>query len=62
MIVRSCRSFFEASLIGLAGGIAGVLSGWGIDRIANYLVNKHVVKQAPWIEFFSIPWYLAASA
>jgi hypothetical protein len=54
--------FFEASLIGLAGGIAGVLSGWGIDRIANYLVNKHVVKQAPWIEFFSIPWYLAASA
>jgi ABC-type antimicrobial peptide transport system permease subunit len=54
--------FFEASLIGLVGGIAGVISGWGVDRIANYLVNKRVVKQAPWIEFFSIPWYLAASA
>ncbi len=54
--------FIEASLIGLAGGVVGVISGWGVDRIANYYVNKYVVKQAPWVEFFSIPWYLAASA
>jgi ABC-type antimicrobial peptide transport system permease subunit len=54
--------FIEASLIGFAGGVVGVISGWGVDRIANYYVNKYVVKQAPWVEFFSIPWYLAASA
>ena len=50
--------FFEASLIGLAGGTFGVVGGWGVDRIANFLVNRYVVKQAPYIEFFSIPWYL----
>ena len=54
--------FFEASLIGLAGGALGVLSGWGVTRITNVLVNKYVVKQSPYIEFFSIPWYLAVGA
>ncbi|MCW5968188.1 MAG: ABC transporter permease [Blastocatellales bacterium] len=50
--------FFEASLIGLLGGAFGVLAGWGTDRLANFLVNRYVVKQGPYIEFFSIPWYL----
>jgi putative ABC transport system permease protein len=54
--------FFEASLIGLAGGVFGVLSGWGVDRIANFTVNRWVVKQTPPIQFFSIPWYLWAGA
>ena len=54
--------FFEASLIGLAGGTFGVVGGWGVDRIANFLVNRYVVKVAPYIEFFSIPWYLWLSA
>lgn len=54
--------FFEASLIGLTGGALGVLSGWGVTRITNFLVNKYVVKQSPYIEFFSIPWYLALGA
>ena len=50
--------FFEATLIGLLGGVFGVLAGWGIDRLANFLVNRYVVKQSPYIDFFSIPWYL----
>src|SRR5206468_9304959 len=51
--------FVEASLIGLAGGILGVLSGCGIDRIANILANRWVQKQATedirYIDFFSVP-------
>jgi putative ABC transport system permease protein len=54
--------FTEASLIGLAGGALGVIAGWGVDRVANYLVNRFVVKQPTPIEFFSIPWYLWGGA
>jgi ABC-type lipoprotein release transport system permease subunit len=58
--------FVEASLIGLAGGILGVLSGCGIDRIANILANRWVQKQATedirYIDFFSVPWYLWSGA
>jgi putative ABC transport system permease protein len=54
--------FFEASLIGLAGGALGVLGGWGVDRLANFIVNRYVVKEPPYIEFFSIPWYLWVGA
>lgn len=54
--------FFEASLIGLIGGVFGVLAGYVIDRIANALVNNYIVKGATQIEFFSIPWYLWGGA
>jgi len=58
--------FVEASLIGLAGGALGVLGGWGIDRVANTLANRWVLKQVGQavrhIEFFSIPWYLSTGA
>ncbi|HKX26096.1 MAG TPA: FtsX-like permease family protein [Blastocatellia bacterium] len=58
--------FIEASLIGLAGGIVGVMVGWGIDRIANIFANRWILKHATedirYIEFFSIPWYLAVGA
>jgi putative ABC transport system permease protein len=54
--------FFEASLIGLFGGTLGVLGGWGVDRLANFMVNRYIVKNPPYIEFFSIPWYLWAGA
>src|SRR4030095_7419949 len=33
--------FFEASLIGLAGGAFGVGGGWGVERSPNLLVNRH---------------------
>jgi putative ABC transport system permease protein len=58
--------FVEASLIGLAGGIIGVICGWGIDSVANILANRWILKQAGGtvrhIEFFSIPWYLWGGA
>ncbi|HZS04405.1 MAG TPA: FtsX-like permease family protein [Blastocatellia bacterium] len=50
--------FFEASLIGLLGGSFGVLAGWVVDRIANFAVNRWMLRQNEHIEFFSIPWYL----
>jgi ABC-type antimicrobial peptide transport system permease subunit len=58
--------FIEASLIGLTGGALGVLGGWGIDRVANTLANRWILKQVGQvvrrIEFFSIPWYLSTGA
>jgi putative ABC transport system permease protein len=58
--------FVEASLIGLAGGVIGVICGWGIDLVANTLANRWILRQAGGtvrhIEFFSIPWYLWGGA
>ncbi len=58
--------FVEASLIGLTGGVLGVISGWGIDRAANAWANRWIAQQVGravrHVEFFSIPWYLAAGA
>jgi putative ABC transport system permease protein len=58
--------FVEASLIGFAGGVIGVVCGWGIDRVANTLANRWILRQAGetvrHIEFFSIPWYLWGGA
>jgi ABC-type lipoprotein release transport system permease subunit len=58
--------FVEALLIGLAGGVLGVISGWGTDRILNAMANRYVTQQVGrairYIEFFNIPWYLVAGA
>ncbi|MGH9850227.1 MAG: ABC transporter permease, partial [Blastocatellia bacterium] len=58
--------FVEASLIGLTGGVLGVIGGWGIDRVANLLANRWILRQVGQavrhIEFFSIPWYLSGGA
>ncbi len=58
--------FVEACLIGVAGGVIGVICGWGIDRIANLFANRWIAQQAGravrHIEFFSIPWYLSGGA
>jgi ABC-type lipoprotein release transport system permease subunit len=58
--------FVEALLIGLTGGVLGVISGWGTDRILNAMANRYVTQQVGravrYIEFFNIPWYLAAAA
>src|SRR5215470_12100636 len=58
--------FVESSLIGLTGGAMGVIGGWGIDRVANTLANRWILKQVGQairhIEFFSIPWYLYSGA
>jgi ABC-type antimicrobial peptide transport system permease subunit len=44
------------------GGVCGVIAGWAIDRTANWAVNKWMVRQTDYIEFFSIPWYLWGGA
>jgi putative ABC transport system permease protein len=58
--------FVEASLIGLVGGALGVIGGWGIDRVADVLANRWILRQAGQairhINFFSIPWYLSIGA
>ncbi len=58
--------FVEAILIGLTGGILGVISGWGTDRLLNAWANRYVTQQVGrairHIEFFNIPWYLIAGA
>ncbi len=54
--------FIEASLIGLTGGLLGVITGWLIDRLANVMANKWIIKNSAYIEFFSLPWYLLSGA
>jgi putative ABC transport system permease protein len=58
--------FVEALLIGFTGGVLGVISGWGTDRILNAWANRYVTQQVGrairHIEFFNIPWYLTAGA
>ena len=52
--------FFEAAVIGLAGGIIGSLAAWGIDGVANRLAYRFVLKPqgASFVDFFSLPPYL----
>lgn len=56
----------EAGLIGAAGGLLGLASGWTIDRVANLLANRWITQQVGGairqVEFFSIPWYLWGGA
>jgi putative ABC transport system permease protein len=49
--------FLEASMLGLLGGVAGVLAGWGIDGIANKLAYRYFLKPrgASFIDFFELP-------
>jgi ABC-type antimicrobial peptide transport system permease subunit len=52
--------FFEAAVIGLAGGVIGVLLAWGIDTLANHLAYRFILKPqgAAFIDFFELPPYL----
>jgi ABC-type lipoprotein release transport system permease subunit len=56
--------FVEAAVIGAAGGVIGVLSAWGITAIANRLAYRFVLKPqgASFVDFFSLPPWLTASA
>ena len=46
--------FVEAAVIGLVGGVVGVLLAWGIDRLANHLAYRFILKPqgASFIDFF----------
>ena len=56
--------FVEAAVIGTVGGVLGVLSAWGITALANVLAFRFLLKPqgATFIDFFSLPSWLAASA
>jgi putative ABC transport system permease protein len=56
--------FVEAAVLGLAGGVIGVLSAWGIDAIANRLAYRFVLKPqgASFVDFFSLPLWLSIGA
>jgi ABC-type antimicrobial peptide transport system permease subunit len=56
--------FFEAAVIGALGGVIGVLAGWGMDGLANRLAYRFILKPqgASYIDFFSLPPWLSASA
>ena len=56
--------FFEAAVIGGLGGVIGVLAGWGMTALANRLAYRFVLKPqgASFIDFFSLPPWLSASA
>jgi ABC-type lipoprotein release transport system permease subunit len=56
--------FFEAAVIGLAGGVIGTLLAWGVDGIANRLAYRFILKPqgASYVDFFSLPPYLSLGA
>jgi putative ABC transport system permease protein len=58
---RDIRRIFlvEAGLIGFAGGIGGLLLGWGASRIINRVVNYFLAREGmPFVEFFRFPLWL----
>jgi putative ABC transport system permease protein len=53
----------EASIIGLLGGIAGILLGWGVGRIINFAANYYIVQQGGTAgNLFALPIWLIAAA
>jgi len=55
--------FFEASVIGLIGGVFGFALGWAVSGIINRIVNYFLAKQGvPYIPYFSFPVWLALGA
>ena len=56
--------FFEASVIGLVGGVLGALSAWGMDEVANRMAYRYILKSqgVAYIDFFLLPPYLWCGA
>lgn len=55
--------FLEAGAMGLAGGIAGVLMGWGIGSAINMGTNLYLERQElPPEQIWSAPWWLVGGA
>ena len=60
---RDVRKIFlvEAAAIGLAGGISGILLGWGASRAINYGANLYIQSQGGTpANLFTLPWWLIA--
>lgn len=50
--------FVEAATIGAIGAVFGLVLGWGVTRVANLIVNAHLMPegQAPVNLFYFPPW------
>jgi putative ABC transport system permease protein len=62
---RDVRQLFfaEASVMGLAGGATGVLMGWGIGRIIQWVTEVYLQRQGiPAENIWLVPWWLVAGA
>jgi putative ABC transport system permease protein len=56
--------FLEAAVIGFFGGVIGVIVAWVLEVLANRLAYRFILKPqgASFVDFFSLPFWLAASA
>jgi len=62
---RDVRQLFfaEASVMGLVGGATGVLMGWGIGRIIQFVTAAYLRQQGiPAENIWLVPWWLVAGA
>src|SRR5262249_1280715 len=62
---RDVRQLFfaEASVMGIAGGALGVLLGWGIGRIIQFVTAAYLRQQGiPAENIWLVPWWLVAGA
>jgi ABC-type antimicrobial peptide transport system permease subunit len=52
--------FFEAAVIGVAGGVIGSIAAWLIDVVANRLAYRFILKPqgASFVDFFHLPPWL----
>ena len=55
--------FVEAAAIGVIGAIFGLLLGWGVTRIANFVANARILPAGePALNLFYFPFWLIAGA
>jgi putative ABC transport system permease protein len=62
---RDVRQLFfaEASVMGLAGGAMGVLLGWSIGRVIQFVTATYLERQGiPAENIWVVPWWLVAGA
>jgi putative ABC transport system permease protein len=62
---RDVRQLFfaEAGVMGLAGGAGGVLMGWGIGRIIQFVTATYLERQGvPAENIWLVPWWLVVGA
>ena len=53
----------EAGTIGLVGALLGLVLGWVVTRIANFVANSYLLPdEAPFINFFHFPVWLIVGA
>jgi ABC-type antimicrobial peptide transport system permease subunit len=55
--------FFEAGIIGFIGAVFGLLTGWGVTKIANFIINMQLklARESP-VDMFYFPLWLILGA